>query len=97
MTAPTWLTAAEVAALLRISKMTVYRMVDDGELPAIRFGGNERRTVRIPVAALTEFVAASWVGGIPDGYRISDLLGETGGEPSDGDVVQLPAERRADR
>ena len=33
-----FLTVAEVAEMMRVSKMTVYRMVHAGELPAIRFG-----------------------------------------------------------
>lgn len=97
MTARTWLKVAEVAELLQISKMTVYRMVEAGELPAIQFGsGDQWRNIRIPAAALAEFLTASWVGEVPDGYKLTDLLGETGGESSGADVVQLP-ERRADQ
>ena len=33
-----FLTVAEVASIMRVSKMTVYRMVHAGELPAIRVG-----------------------------------------------------------
>ena len=32
-----FLTVAEVAALMRVSKMTVYRLVHNGELPAVRW------------------------------------------------------------
>lgn len=32
------LTVAQVAAAMRVSKMTVYRMLHAGELPAIRVG-----------------------------------------------------------
>jgi excisionase family DNA binding protein len=39
-----FLTIAEVANLMRVSKMTVYRMVHNGELVAVRFG----RSFRIP-------------------------------------------------
>lgn len=39
-----FLTVAEVAGLMRVSKMTVYRMVHSGELPAVRFG----RSYRVP-------------------------------------------------
>lgn len=35
---------AEVAALLRLSKSTVYRMIDAGEMPAVRW----HRSVRVP-------------------------------------------------
>ncbi|SEB48256.1 DNA binding domain-containing protein, excisionase family [Paramicrobacterium humi] len=52
-----FLTVAEVADMMRVSKMTVYRMVHAGELPAIRFG----RSFRVPesaiAAALTRHVA----------------------------------------
>ncbi|KHK95623.1 excisionase [Microbacterium mangrovi] len=47
-----FLTVAEVAALMRVSKMTVYRMVHAGELPAVRFG----RSYRVPESAVTELL-----------------------------------------
>ena len=43
-----FLTVAEVADMMRVSTMTVYRMVHAGELPAIRFG----RSFRIPESAV---------------------------------------------
>jgi excisionase family DNA binding protein len=43
-----FLTVAEVAELMRVSNMTVYRMVESGKLPAVRFG----RSYRIPESAL---------------------------------------------
>ncbi len=33
-----FLTVAEVATKMRVSKMTVYRLVHNGELPAVRVG-----------------------------------------------------------
>lgn len=39
-----FLTVAEVAKQMRVSNMTVYRMVHSGELPAVRFG----RSYRLP-------------------------------------------------
>lgn len=36
------LTAAEVADNLRVSTMTVYRLIRSGELPAVRVGRNYR-------------------------------------------------------
>jgi len=45
-----FLTVAEVAELMRVSKMTVYRLVHAGELPAVRFG----RSYRVPESAVTE-------------------------------------------
>ena len=49
------LTAREVAAALRVSPMTVYRMVDAGALRALRVG----RQLRISAAAVAEYVAAN--------------------------------------
>ncbi|MBY6060194.1 helix-turn-helix domain-containing protein [Microbacterium esteraromaticum] len=47
-----FLTVAEVAELMRVSKMTVYRLVHAGELPAIRFG----RSYRVPESAVVEMM-----------------------------------------
>ena len=43
-----FLTVAEVADMMRVSTMTVYRLVHSGELPAIRFG----RSFRVPESAV---------------------------------------------
>jgi excisionase family DNA binding protein len=45
-----FLTVAEVADMMRVSTMTVYRMVKSGELPAVRFG----RSYRIPESAVAD-------------------------------------------
>jgi excisionase family DNA binding protein len=37
-----FLTVAEVASVLRVSNMTVYRLIAAGELPAIRVGKSYR-------------------------------------------------------
>ena len=47
-----FLTVMEVAETMRVSTMTVYRMVHSGELPAIRFG----RSFRIPESAVIQIV-----------------------------------------
>jgi excisionase family DNA binding protein len=47
-----FLTVAEVAEMMRVSNMTVYRLVHSGELPAIRFG----RSFRIPESAVAAAV-----------------------------------------
>ena len=39
-----FLTVAEVASRMRVSKMTVYRLVHGGELPALRVGRSFRVT-----------------------------------------------------
>jgi excisionase family DNA binding protein len=52
-----FLTVAEVAAVMRVSKMTVYRLVHSGEMPAVRVG----RSFRVPEKAVTEYLAGSIV------------------------------------
>jgi excisionase family DNA binding protein len=39
-----WLKVAEVAHLLRVSKMTVYRLISSGELRSARVGRSYRLT-----------------------------------------------------
>ncbi len=50
--APRFLTVAEVAEMARVSKMTVYRMVHSGELPAIRVG----KSFRVPYAEVEKLL-----------------------------------------
>ena len=45
-----FLTVAEVAEIMRVSKMTVYRLVHSGDLPAVRFG----RSYRVPESAVAD-------------------------------------------
>ncbi len=47
-----FLTVAEVAALMRVSKMTVYRLVHGGELPAVRVG----KSFRVPERAVHDYL-----------------------------------------
>ena len=53
-----FLTVAEVAEQMRVSKMTVYRLIHSGELPAVRFG----RSFRVPEVAVEEYVKAAATG-----------------------------------
>lgn len=52
-----FLTVAEVAAVMRVSKMTVYRMVHGGELPAIRVG----RSFRVPEQAVHDYLRDAYI------------------------------------
>ncbi|UIK88785.1 helix-turn-helix domain-containing protein [Arthrobacter polaris] len=52
-------TVQEVAELMRVSKMTIYRMVHAGELPAVRFG----RSYRVPANAVESYLRAAVVDG----------------------------------
>ncbi|MFR9753791.1 helix-turn-helix domain-containing protein [Nocardia sp. 004] len=51
-----FLTVAEVATLMRVSKMTVYRLVHSGELPAVRVG----RSFRVHAKAVHDYLEASY-------------------------------------
>jgi excisionase family DNA binding protein len=51
-----FLTVAEVAALMRVSKMTVYRLVHNGELPAVRVG----RSFRVHAKAVNDLLESSY-------------------------------------
>ena len=51
-----FLTVAEVAAMMRVSKMTVYRLVHAGELPAVRVG----RSFRVPEVAVHGYLESAY-------------------------------------
>ena len=42
------LTVAQVGAIMRLSRSTVYRLIEQGRLPAVRVG----RAVRVPESAV---------------------------------------------
>ncbi|MBB2909012.1 excisionase family DNA binding protein [Streptosporangium becharense] len=52
-----FLTVAEVATVMRVSKMTVYRLVHSGELPAIRVG----RSFRVPEQAVHDYLRDAYI------------------------------------
>lgn len=53
---PRFMTVNEVAEVMRVSKMTVYRLIHAGELPAIRVG----RSFRVPQGAVDHLLDSSW-------------------------------------
>ena len=52
-----FLTVAEVAAIMRVSKMTVYRLVQAGSMPAVRVG----RSYRVPEQAVQDYLRDAYV------------------------------------
>jgi len=50
-------TVAEVASLMRVSKMTVYRLIHSGELPAVRVG----RSFRVPESAVHDYLKTAFI------------------------------------
>lgn len=53
---PSFLTVAEVADAMRVSKMTVYRMIHAGQMPAVRMG----RSFRVPRKAVDDLIAQGY-------------------------------------
>lgn len=53
---PRFMTVSEVADVMRVSKMTVYRLIHAGELPAIRVG----KSFRVPQSGVAQLLDASW-------------------------------------
>jgi excisionase family DNA binding protein len=51
-----FLTVAEVASMMRVSKMTVYRLVHNGELPAVRVG----KSFRVPEKAVHSYLEGAY-------------------------------------
>ncbi len=51
-----FLTVTEVANMLRVSRMSVYRMINAGDLEAARFG----RSVRIPTSAVAQLLNSAF-------------------------------------
>lgn len=51
-----FLTVAEVASVMRVSKMTVYRLVHSGELNAVRVG----RSFRVPEKAVHDYLRGAF-------------------------------------
>jgi len=51
-----FLTVAEVATVMRVSKMTVYRLVHNGELPAVRVG----KSFRVPEQAVNDYLRGAF-------------------------------------
>ena len=67
--APRFLTVAEVADVMRVSRMTVYRMVHSWQMPAVRMG----RSFRVPAKAVEDLIAE----GLAD-WEQSRAIGEDG-------------------
>ncbi len=53
---PRFVTVAEVAGLLRVSNMTVYRLIQGGQLAAVRVG----RSYRIREADVDRYLAEQY-------------------------------------
>ena len=78
-----WMGTAEAARYLGLTSRTVYRLIDEGQLPAYKFG----RVIRLKRADVEAFVEQSRIepGSLehlyPEGRRDAAVAE---GEPSDG-------------
>lgn len=61
---PHFLTIAEVAHMTRLSKATVYRLIQKHEIPAVQFG----RSYRVTEKAVEDYIAHAAVDEAPT-YR----------------------------
>lgn len=57
-----YLTVEEVAEVMRVSKMTVYRLLHSGDLPGVRVG----RSFRVPQDALEAYLRSSSTVPLPE-------------------------------
>ena len=69
-----WLNTNETAKRLGITPRTLYRFIDDGKIPAYRFG----RVIRLKESEVAEFIEASRiVPGTLDTAAVEDEAAET--------------------
>jgi excisionase family DNA binding protein len=83
---PLMFTVEEVAAVLRVSKRTVYRWMDEEKLPSFRRG----RTRRCTKEALEQLVGAK----IQSSHLVAPQSGKVGqdeGDPTEGGATETGA------
>ena len=68
-----FLTIAEVAAAMRVSKMTVYRLVKSHAIAAVRVG----RSFRVPEEAVNDYIRRATEPATNDQARRQDLDDKT--------------------
>ena len=87
-----FLTIAEVAAAMRVSKMTVYRLVKSHAIAAVRVG----RSFRVPEEAVNDYIrrATEPATRRPDQDQTDDDHGLTGRRSAAGRPVTARTSRR---
>jgi excisionase family DNA binding protein len=96
---PVWLSTAEAANRLGITPRTLYRFIDEGQLPAYRFG----RVIRLQQREVDAFIERSRIqpGTLDHLYpepsgALHDADGDTAGIVDLEDMVAQPASRTSD-
>lgn len=83
------LTVTEVAELMRVSKMTVYRLVHNGEIAAVRVG----RSFRVPESAVRNYLSEQFLLGAVAGANAATEVGGSQDAPR-GDPHVAPVTHR---
>jgi excisionase family DNA binding protein len=79
-----WLNTAETARRLGVTPRTLYRFIDDGQLPAYRFG----RVIRLKESEVAEFIDRCR---IEPGSLDTAGLSSSGADDQDSTVTQATA------
>ena len=85
-----WLNTAETARRLGVTPRTLYRFIDDGQLPAYRFG----RVIRLKESEVAEFIERCRIE--PGSLEVAGLTrdgdDELDGTPTDGGAATAASE-----
>jgi excisionase family DNA binding protein len=80
-----FLTVAEVATRLNCGRPTIYKLVANGQLPAVRLGNSANPPIRVPEVELNRFVSRSTIG--QDlAERAAQLVAHRGEDPGDAEA-----------
>src|SRR6266516_1052978 len=77
-----FLTVAEVARTLRVSRNTIYRLVANAQLPALKLGSGPNPSIRIPKVELDRYTATARIGN-DIAREAEQLLARRGEDPDD--------------
>ena len=69
-----FMTVVEIAALMRVSRATVYRLLHDGRLPRMRVG----KVMRVPRQAVRDFMHNAYLDDAPPQQEPPDQIQEIG-------------------
>lgn len=76
---PVWLSTKETARRLGITPRTLYRLIDEGQLPAYKFG----RVIRLRADEVDGFIDAARITPGELGHLYTDPTGASGGRSPD--------------
>ena len=67
-----WLSTKEAAEQLGITTMTIYRLIDEGQLPAYKFG----RVIRLKETEVTEFERLGHMGPVTHAEVVNPVIAQ---------------------